>query len=278
MTLKKPRKQAAINRQYRLGILITILLLSFQSFSKNYTLVIEPSYPINQAKKIYEPFRSWLSKESGLDINLIIDKNYYTYWHNAQSNDLNDLPDFTLDAPHIAAYRAEKKNYSLIATTLESLSFHLISLDEPAKDESVQDFMVSKKIIMLPSPSLATIYFKQWFTDLFATPIKDISALSWQESIEIIFDGSAQAAIVPNWIFNLYPNFSTLIESKKIPGATFTASPNLSQEVVDKVQSALLSMKENNSAYNVLVELNTEGFKTPNPDEFTSLSDLLPNR
>ncbi len=257
-------------------IQFTVILLFVNSptllLAKKFTLVIEPSYPINQAKEIYEPFRKWLSKETGYELELVIDKNYYTYWHNAQKD---ELPDFTLDAPHIAAYRVNYKDYHALATTIEPLSFHLISLDEPAKDESVQDFMVGKKIVMLPSPSLATIYFKQWFTDLFEAPMKDISALSWQESVEIVFDGSAQAAIVPNWMYNLYPNFSSLIESKKTPGATFTASPKVAKEVVEKFRSVLLSMSESDSAYDVLVELNTEGFKQPNLADYEGLTDLL---
>ncbi len=265
----------ALNKLLKITIIFLTLYFPTQSVAKKFTLVIEPTYPINQAKEIYEPFRSWLSKETGYELELVIDKNYYTYWFKAQKD---ELPDFTLDASHIAAYRINHKNYKALVTTIEPESFHLISLEDPAKDESVQDFMVGKKIVMLPSPSLATIYFKQWFTDLFAAPMKDISALSWQESVEIVFDGSAQAAIVPNWMFNLYPNFSSLIESKKIPGATFTASPNVPQDVVDKFHSVLLSMIDSDTAYNVLVELNTEGFKEPNLADYEGLIDLLPIR
>jgi hypothetical protein len=263
-------------KKLQLILIIFITLFSTtQIAAKKFTLVIEPTYPINQAKEIYEPFRNWLSKETGNELELVIDKNYYTYWYKAQKD---ELPDFTLDAPHIAAYRINYKNFTAVATTIEPLSFHLISLDEPAKDESVQDFMVGKKIVMLPSPSLATVYFKQWFTDLFAAPMKDITALSWQESVEIVFDDGAQAAIVPNWMFNLYPNFSSLLESKKTPGVTFTASPNVPKEIVDKFRSVLLSMKDNDTAYNVLVELNTEGFKQPNLVDYEGLTDLLPIR
>jgi len=255
-------------------IAIILLVFTSQVIAKKFTLVIEPSYPINQAKEIYEPFKNWLSQQTGYELELVINKNYYTYWLKAKKD---ELPDFTLDAPHVAAYRMKNKGYTAVATTIEPLSFHLISLDEPAQNETVQNFMVSKKIIMLPSPSLATAYFKQWFTDLFAAPIKDITALSWQESVEIVFDGSAQAAIVPNWMYNLYPNFSSLIESKQTPGSTFTVSPNVPKEIADKFQSVLLSMKNDDQAYDVLVELNTSGFKEPELTLYNGLLDLLPS-
>ena len=243
------------------------------SVANKYTLVIEPTFPVDQGKQVYEPLRDWLSKKTGHDIEIIIDKNYYSYWRSANGS---REPDFTYDAPHVAGFRAGKKRYIPIATTIEELSFHLISLDIPAKDQSVEEFLVNKKVVMLPSPSLATVYFNQWFTDLFSTPKKDVTALSWQETVEIVFDGSAQAAIVPDWMFNLYPNFASLQESKKIPGNTFMANPNVPIDVVESFQNALLTLIDDEAAYDVLVELNTEGFKKPVDNSYQDLVKLLP--
>jgi len=262
--------------KYEFLIILLLLTLCFSSFSyaDKYTLVIEPTFPVDQGKQVYEPLRQWLNKKTGHTFEIFIDNNYYFYWRNANGS---RMPDFTLDAPHIAAYRAEKKNYSIIATTIEKLSYHLISLDVPADGESIQDYMVSKKIVMLPSPSLASVYFNKWFTDLFAAPKKDVTALSWQETIEIVFDGSAEAAIVPNWMFDLYPNFATLSESEKIPGTTFTASPNVPKAVVAQFKEALLALQgEDDAAYDVLVELNTKAFVEPNLDDYKDLIKLIP--
>ncbi len=252
---------------------LLFILISTISIADKYTLVIEPTFPIEQGMQVYEPLREWLSKKTGHEIEIIIDKNYYSYWRSANGS---RKPDFTYDAPHIAGFRAEKNRYIPIATTIEQLSFHLISLDIPAKGESVEDFLVNKKVVMLPTPSLATVYFNQWFTDLFSTPKKDVTALSWQETIEIVFDGSAQAAIVPDWMFNLYPNFASLQESEKISGSTFMASPDLPKEVVEVFQNALLSLVDDEAAYDVLTELNTEGYKKPKEGEFKDLVKLLP--
>lgn len=253
---------------------ITILtLLVFSVHAEKFTLVIEPTFPVEQGKQVYEPLRQWLTKKTGDEIEIIIDKNYYFYWRNANGS---REPDFTFDASHIAAFRATKKNYKYIAAKIEPLSFHLISLDEPKKDESVQDYMVSKKIVMLPSPSLASVYFGEWFTDLFSAPNKDVTALSWQETVEIVFDGGADAAIVPNWMYNLYPNFVSLLHSKDIPNTTFMASPKVPDATVEKFQKALLALIDDEAAYDVLVELNTEGFKKPDPKEYENLTKLLP--
>jgi hypothetical protein len=262
-----------ISKNYLILSMIFLSLVVFSIHAEKYTLVIEPTFPVDQGKQVYEPLRQWLNKKTGDQIEIIIDKNYYFYWRNANGS---REPDFTFDASHIASFRAKKKNYRYLAVKVEPLSFHLISLDEPEKNETVQDYMVSKKIVMLPSPSLASVYFEQWFTDLFSAPNKDVTALSWQETIEIVFDGGADAAIVPNWMYNLYPNFVSLLNSKDIPGTTFMASSKLPDAVVEKFQNALLSLIDDEAAYDVLVELNTEGFKKPDPKQYKELTKLLP--
>jgi len=250
-----------------------MIIFSSITLADKYTLVIEPTYPIDQGKQVYEPLRNWLSTKTGHEIEIIIDKNYYSYWRSANGS---REPDFTYDAPHVAGFRSINKGYKAIATNIEELSFHLISLDLPAKDQSISNFLTNKKVVMLPSPSLGTIYFNQWFTDLFNTPKKDVTALSWQEAVDIVFEDSAQAAIVPNWLFNLYPNFASLSESDKIPGNTFMASPNLPDDVVELFQNALLTLIDDEAAYDVLVELNTEGFKKPEDIDYQDLVKLLP--
>lgn len=263
--------QSVIKLNTRFAFLF--LLLSFSIHAEKYTLVIEPTYPLEQGKQVYEPLRKWLSKKTGETFEIVFDKNYYSYWRSANGS---RTPDFTLDASHIAAFRAEKKNYDYVATTMEPLSFHLICLDEPMDGESVQDFMVSKQIVMLPSPSLATVYFNKWFTDLFAAPSKNVTALSWQEAVEIVFDGSAEAAIVPDWMFNLYPNFASLEQSENIPGPTFMASPNVPADVVSKLKTALLQLANDEEAFDVLTELNTSGFKEVDEAEYKGLIKMLP--
>lgn len=257
-------------------IIISVILIfctTSKTYADKFTLVIEPTFPVEQGIQVYEPLRLWLNKKTGHQFEIIIDNNYYFYWRNANGT---REPDFTFDAPHIAAFRAKKKNYNVVATTVEKLSYHLISLNEPANGQTVEEYMVGKKIVMLPNPSLASVYFTNWFTDLFAAPKKDVTALSWQEAVEIVFDGSAEAAIVPNWMFDLYPNFASLKESKKVPGSTFMSSSNVPQDVVSSFQNALLSLQDDEAAFDVLVELNTEGFIKSDNASYDEVLKLVP--
>ena len=129
---------------------------------------------------------------------------------------------------------------------------------------------------MLPRPSISVELFHQWFDDNFFIPKKDVSAVSWQDTIDMLFDGSVAAAIIPSKLKDLYPNLMTLSTSRKIQGPTFMASPHVSKEVADKFTLALLSMNNNSNAFEVLSELNTEGFMPIDLDEFLKVKNDFP--
>ena len=124
--------------------------------------------------------------------------------------------------------------------------------------------------------AIVAIFFNKWFTDLFASPTKVVTALSWQDAVEIVFDGAADAAIVPEWMLNLYPNFESLKKSEELPGPTFMASSSVPKMVRESFQAALISLADDEEAYDVLVELNTEGFKAPDASKYENLMKMLP--
>ncbi len=256
--------------------LTLVLFIAFTTHAAKFTMVVEATYAPERGKEVYESFRQWLSNKTGHDIEIIIDNNYYSYWRQANGN---RMPDFTFDSPDIAAFRAIEKSYKPLAATEEDLVFHLISLDDKPEGVTVQSHMTNKKVALLPNPSLASIYFKQWFTDLFASPQKNVAALDWQETIDIVFDGAADAAIVPQWMFDLYPNYLSLMQSDPIPGRTFMASPNVSQEIIDNFKNVLLTMHEDEEAgYDLSYELNTVRFKEVDLSKYQDLMSLLPTQ
>lgn len=258
---------------YRWVIFALVMLNAQATFADKFTLLVEATYAPDRGKEVYETFRKWLEKQIGHEIEIIIDNNYYLYWRQAKGD---KTPDFTFDSPHIAAYRAINKQYQPVAVTQEDLVFHLISLEEVPEGSTVEKYLTNKQVAMLPNPSLASLYFKQWFDDLFASPKKNVAALDWQETIDIVYDGEAQAAIVPQWVYNLYPNFISLKQSPSLPGRTFMASPNVPQKIIDKLQNVLLTMHEmTDDGYDSSYELNTAGFKEVNFSRYNSLVDLL---
>ncbi len=252
------------------GGLACLMTVAVQA--RELTLQIVSTYPPEKAKGVYEPLRQWLSKKTGYDITLSLPKNYYFYWREARMQ----MPDLTLDDPHVASYRIEKKGYVPLARKEENITYHLIAEEEPAEGKKLNEFMVGKKVVVLPSPSLSSIYFDQWFTDLFQQPVKAASALSWRDAVEQIFDQEADAAIVPDSTYRLYPNFFSLKHSEVLPGRVFLASPELNLATTSKIRKALLDMGGDNEGYSALVELNSQNLIPATSEDYKGLYRLLP--
>ncbi len=252
---------------------VWLLLFSFVtvSNSQTVTLAVEAVYPKDQAEFVYEPLKNWLEKKTGLTVEIESADNYYFYWRSAK----NQEPDFTLDASHVAAYRMNEKNYVPLARVQEDISYHLISNFEPAEGQSIGEFLVGERVVTLPNPNMGSILFDQWFTDLFLQPQKIVTALSWEDVIEQVFAQNANAAIIPSSLFDLYPNFLSLRESEKMPGATFLASPLVSPQIQQSFKDAIMSIGEDDESFDILAELNSDGFIEVDAKNYENLAELL---
>ncbi|MCB1581586.1 MAG: PhnD/SsuA/transferrin family substrate-binding protein [Xanthomonadales bacterium] len=251
------------------------MLILIQSVSaQTVTLAVEATYPKDQAEFVFEPLKNWLEKKTGVTVQIEIADNYYFYWRSARSNE----PEFTLDASHIAAYRMAEKGYQPLARVQENTTFHLISNFEPDEGQSIGEFLVGNRVVTLPSPNLGSVLFDQWFTDLFLQPEKVVTALSWEDVIEQVFAGSADAAIIPSSLFELYPNFASLKESDPFPGLTLLASPNVSVQLQESFKNAVMSIGEDDESFDILAELNSDGFVEVDTNDYKGLAEILTKR
>ncbi len=256
-------------------LLMAIVLFQVQILSaQTVTLAVEATFPKDQAEYVYEPLKNWLEKNTGLSVQIEIADNYYFYWRSARNNE----PEFTLDASHIAAYRMQEKGYQPLARVQENTTYHLISNFEPEEGQSIGEFLVANRVVTLPSPNLGSVLFDQWFTDLFLQPEKVVTALSWEDVIEQVFAQSADAAIIPSSLFDLYPNFASLKESDPFPGLTFLASPNVSPQLKESFKSAIMRIGEDDESFDILAELNSDGFVEVNTEDYKGLADILTKR
>jgi hypothetical protein len=250
-----------------------MLVVATVSYGQTVTLAIEAIYPKDQAEFVYEPLKNWLEKKTGYKVNIESTDNYYFYWRAAK----NEQPEFTLDASHIAAYRIQEKNYIPLAKQQEVISFHLISNFEPAEGQSIGEFLVGESVVTLPTPNMGSILFDRWFTDLFLQPQKIVTALSWADVLEQVFAQSANAAIIPSPLFELYPNFLSLKESEPFPGLTFMASSAVDPQLRQSFKEAIMSLGSDDESYDILAELNTDGFIEASSEDYEGLAELLKN-
>lgn len=252
-------------------VVMTMMLVTTFSYGQTVTLAVEATFPKYQAELVYEPLKNWLEKKTKYTVNIESADNYYFYWRSA----MNSQPEFTLDASHVAAFRMQQKNYVPLARLEEDVSFHLISSSEPAAGQSIGEFLVGENVVTLPSPNMGSILFDEWFTDLFLQPQKIVTALSWEDVLEQVFAQSASAAIIPSYLFELYPNFLSLKESKPFPGMTFLASPSVDPQVRQRFMDAVLSIGQDDESFDILAELNSKGFIEANAEDYAGLDEIL---
>ena len=248
-----------------------MLLLALSVNSQTITLAVEGNYPKDQAQFVYEPLKNYLESKTGMTVEILAPENYYFYWRDAKNGD----PDFTLDASHVAAYRVQEKNYIPLARVQEDTKYYLISNFEPEDGQSIGEFLVGNRVVTLPNPNYGSILFDEWFTDLFLQPQKVVTALSWEDVIEQVFAQSADAAIIPSALFELYPNFATLQESRSYPGLTLLASPTVNPQVRESFKNAVMAIGEDDESYDILAELNSDGFIEVDMAAYDGLAELL---
>lgn len=251
--------------------LFLCLLFSSYSYAQSVSLTVEAIYPQDQAEFVYQPLKEWLQQKTGYQVNIQVAENYYFYWRDAKL----ETPDFTLDAPHVAAYRIQEKNYQPILRVATDNRYFLVTNQAIDITEDIGKQLVGKRVITLPSPNLGSILYDQWFTDLFLQPQKIVTALSWEDAIEQMFSREVDAAIIPQSLYELYPNFLVLKESKPFPGQTFLVSPFVSSEIKLAFTNALKSINESSEAYQILQELNADALKPVNLEDYDKLTKLL---
>jgi ABC-type phosphate/phosphonate transport system substrate-binding protein len=250
-----------------------ILVMTFQSHSQTINLTVEAIYPPQQAEFVYQPLADWLASKTGFDVEIESADNYYFYWRDAKSQN----PDFTLDAPHVAAYRMAEKNYQPILRVAADQRYYLVTNQNIDVSEDIGKQLVGKRVITFPSPNIGSLLYTQWFTDLFLQPQKVVTALSWKDVINQVFSGEAEAAIIPQYLYQLYPNLLVLKESDPYPGQIFLASPTVSPNIKSAVIKALSEINDSDEAYQILTELNAERLTEVNIEDYQGLEKLLEN-
>ena len=247
------------------------LFLSYQVHSQTINLTVEAIYPPQQAEFVYQPLADWLAQKTGFNVEINSADNYYFYWRDAK----NQNPDFTLDAPHVAAYRMAEKNYEPILRVAADQRYYLVTNQNLDLTEDIGKKLVGQRVITFPSPNIGSLLYEDWFTDLFLQPQKVVTALSWKDVINQVFSGEAEAAIIPEYLYQLYPNLLVLKESKPFPGQVFLASPSVSPNVKSSVVRALQDINDSDAAYQILTELNAEQLKEVDIKDYQGLQALL---
>jgi len=252
------------------GLLTALMLFALPLQAANYTLTVEPTYTPERAAEVYQPLLDYLQQTTGHQFTLIAPRNHHFFWRDLRQNIATD---FVFEEAQFVDYRVQRFQFVPIARTVEDSRYSLIALPEVA--EQGLDGLIGRRVICMPSPSLGFAMLADLFTNPVAQPDIRSEAASWRDGVEMIFGDEADAAMVPRYIADLYPNLVEVAQSRTLPGPAVSASAGVPEADRDAARDALLKLHESSAASQVLAELGVSGFKATNAAEYAGDEAIL---
>ncbi|MBN8480839.1 MAG: PhnD/SsuA/transferrin family substrate-binding protein [Xanthomonadales bacterium] len=235
-----------------------------------YRFTAEPIYAPDAAREIYKPLLDYLGRETGEKFVLVTPANYGSYWRNILKPASTD---FSYDEAHFADYRIARSGFLPLVRTAEPTSYTLLAnLDyEGRKPDSLQ----GKSIATMAAPSLGYALLAQFYPNPVEQPRFLSAARSWRDGVQMVFGGEADAAIVPTWLKDTYPNLAAIQTSRTFPGPAVLAAPEVPAEVRDKVRDALLKLGDAPELAGLLLELGISKFVAAQAGEYAGNRTIL---
>jgi ABC-type phosphate/phosphonate transport system substrate-binding protein len=237
-----------------------------------YTFRIEPAYPADRVAEIYAPLMTYLNKATGQHFTLVTARNYHFYWRDIQNSAKTD---FAFDEAHIADYRIEKRHFEPLVHTAEPTSYTLVS-NIDLGNKGLQG-LVGHTIVTMGAPSLGYSMLLEFYPNPILQPDIVTTATSWRDATDRVFGGEADAAMIPTWLKDQYPNLTPVKTSRDFPGQCITASPDVPADLREKVKDALLKLDTDTDAAKLLFELGVTKFVPASAKEYAGDEQILKN-
>lgn len=235
-----------------------------------YTLAVEPNYPPAQAELVYEPLLQYLSASTGQTFKLKTASNYHVYWRDLRAG---MKVDFAFEEAHFAGYRMGRLGFSPLVRTAEPTRYSLLA--DAAVAEKGTAGLIGRPVVSMPSPSMGYLLLLELYRNPIAAPEIKSVASGWRDGVEMIFSQETDAAMVPNYIAQLYPNLVVVSESREFTGRTLSAAGTVPSDVREAVEAAMLKLHEDPGSYEVLVELGASQFVDAPASDYTDTERLL---
>lgn len=249
-----------------------LALASANLHAAEYRFTPEPTYTPAAAELIYRPLLDYLAKTTGEKFVLTPAANYSSYWRDILKPDQTD---FSYDEAQFADYRITHSNFVPLARRSQPTAYTLLaSADFDGKDPKA---LLSSRIATMPAPSLGYAVLMEIFSDPVQQPDIRSSATSWRDSIDILNSGESDAAIFPTWMLETFgnPALVSLYTSSEFPGPAILASPNVPEDVRNKVRDALLDVDGAPELGELLLELGITKFVTASAEDYEGSQKML---
>lgn len=253
------------------ALLATLLCFAASPLlAAEYTLTVEPNYPPNQAQDVYKPLLDYLAKATGQKFRLKVGANYHVHWR-----DLREAAhtDFAFEEAHFTDYRADRHGFTPLVRVADGTRYALLADEAMSKDGALG--LIGYRIVSMPAPSMGYLLLSEIYGNPLAQPEIQSVARNWRDGVEMVFAGETDAAMVPNYIAQLYPNLTPVFESREFPGRALSASGTVPNDVRAAVVEAMLKLHEDSSLYEVLVELGSSQFVPATRAEYAGNERML---
>lgn len=246
-------------------------LATTSAWAGAYNFVVQPIYPPDRAEQVYAPLVDYLNRVTDHDITLVTPRNFHTYWASIRRND--ESYHLVFDDAHFTEYRIQRYNYEPLVRTADPTAFSLVAMPQFAEDGLRG--LVGRRVVSMPAPSLGFSLFTDWYQNPLQQPNIVSTAIDWYDAVDIVFAAEADAAMVPTWLAERYPNLVSIAATRDFPGSAVSASQAVDADARAQITQALLSLHEDEALFGVLAELTIERFETASAEEYTGFDEML---
>jgi ABC-type phosphate/phosphonate transport system substrate-binding protein len=204
---------------------------------------IQPILGEEETRKAFTPLAEFFAKVTGDEVKIHTARDFPEYWVNQKKNNPYEI---MMDNAFFTDYRNEKEGWTSIAKIPGLVSYTLIVTADNAVFEA--DELVGQKIASLMPPAPSGIFLGQMFRNPLRQPYISPTNSS-EESLQYLLDGKVMGAIIPTPLVNMAlqdgKDLVVVKTSVQIPHVAISVSPNVSEEMRDKIRTALLEADKN---------------------------------
>lgn len=253
---------------------LALLLTGQTAAAAEYRFTPEPAYPPVSAEEVYKPLLDYLSKATGETFVLNTPANYSSYWREIRQPDNTD---FSYDEAHFADYRIQRSNFIPLVRRLQPTSYTLQASPYFEGESDSTKGLENASIATMPAPSMGYAILAEIFPDPVQQPEIKSNSASWRDTMDILNSGEADAMIFPTWMLETFGNPSniTVFTSREYSGPAILASPNVPEDVRNKVRDALLDVEGAPELAELLLELGVTKFVPASPKDYEGDQKLL---
>jgi len=257
------------NKKSLVVVALMLMMCLGTAHAAEYKLAIQPILPRNKIKTVYQPLADYLSEKTGDTITLTTYSSFKSYFANMKRQKGFDM---ALDAAHFTDYRIQRMNYRVLAKVPDTVSFSLVTGPELFVFDAEE--LIPYKVATMPSPAVGGLRLKELYTDPENCPTI-VRAFDSTDAVKQIYDGRADAAMIPTPLVASYGDLNTVLTTQPLPHTGFSVAPTVPRAVADKIKQALIEASNTEQGKKMLSALGFPGFVTASSKTYAGYAELL---